>query len=477
MKSFFNFYILIFGTILLGFSCTKDFLNKKPISNLTEENYFSSEVDFNSAVLGSYASFRNIHSGLWVTYLEFRSDNMDVINTSGTIPWSSSNNVWEGVDTKNLWDALFQLISRSNFILKNIHRANFNQELVAQFKGEALFFRGWAYFACVRIFGGIPIIAEDAPISAYYTTPRASIEETYNKAEQDLLESISLLPLSYSAANYGRITQFAAKGIMSRLYLQKTGWPLYDRSSFSKAVPMLKDIVEKSQYGFHPDFKGIFSMQQEKGKEMIITAPFTSNQGMLNANYASTFIPKAKFPGNSALFQVPVRSFFDSFEPGDIRKFVSIDTVFTNISGNVVKQLNINKFFYGLVPSLGFEFDVPVLRFTDVLLMYAEALCGEANDVKPEALNILNMVRNRAGLASLSITDYNTFRTQLFKERRNEFFFEGIRWFDLLRNGDAIDALKIKGKNNVSETWFLFPIPRVEIDKIPDILIQNPGYN
>lgn len=462
---------------MLAISCQKDFLDKKPISNITEENYFVTEDDFNTAVLGIYSSFRTIHAGTLISYTEFRSDNMDIVGTSGIISWASSNNSWDGVDTKNLWDMLFQLISRSNLVLNNIDKADFDPEMIKQYKAETLFFRGWAYFSCAKIFGGVPIVPSDAKIEAYYTTPRATILQTYDQAEKDLLESINGLPGSYNQNNYGRITKFGAEGVLSRLYLQKTGWPLFDNSSFAKAVPLLKDIIDNSQYDFHPNFREIFSMEQEKGKEMIISVPFSLNQGMLNSNYAGSFVPKAEFPGNGPLWSVPVRSFYDSFEPGDIRRDISIDTVFTRSTGAVVKQLNINKFFYGLVPSLGFEFDVPVLRFTDVLLLYAEAICGASNEVKPEALDILNRVRNRADLASLSISDYNAFRTQLFKERRNEFFFEGIRWFDLLRNGDAINALKIKGKTDVTETWFLFPLPKVEIEKTPDILIQNPGYN
>jgi len=121
-----------------------------------------------------------------------------------------------------------------------------------------------------------------------------------------------------------------------------------------------------------------------------------------------------------------------------------------------------------------------LLRYTDVLLMYAEALSEVSGSVQNESISILNQVRNRAGLSSYTssdIPDIATFRKRMLAERRSEFMFEGIRWFDLVRSGTAIETLNALGTNkNANETWLLFPIPPTEIDKMPDLLPQNPGY-
>jgi hypothetical protein len=102
-----------------------------------------------------------------------------------------------------------------------------------------------------------------------------------------------------------------------------------------------------------------------------------------------------------------------------------------------------------------------------------------ANGVPSQSLDILNNVRNRAGLTSLTATNVPNiaaFRLAMEKERRSELMFECVRWFDIVRTGRAVDLLKAIGKN-ANDTWLLFPIPQTEIDKVgKDILPQNPGY-
>ncbi len=144
-------------------------------------------------------------------------------------------------------------------------------------------------------------------------------------------------------------------------------------------------------------------------------------------------------------------------------------------NGASASATNIKKYVVGSGSSICFmstPLNAHVIRYADVLLMYAEALMeiqgGETSSA--EALNYFNMVRLRAGLEPLDFID----RTIMLHERRVEFAFENQRWFDLIRTGKAVELLTLHGKN-IQNHHVLFPIPSAELEINPK-LSQNPGY-
>jgi hypothetical protein len=172
----------------------------------------------------------------------------------------------------------------------------------------------------------------------------------------------------------------------------------------------------------------------------------------------------------------------DSYEEGDIRKGVNIASGYTMLDGLVVNDDTNIKFEYNFDASTNTHgADWPVLRYTDAYLLYAETLAELAGSVPALSLDILNKVRNRAGLPSMTTTevpDIAAFRMALERERHAELMFECARWFDLVRWGRAVDVLRtLPAKVNVNETWLLFPIPQSQIDIVGDKLLpQNPGF-
>ncbi len=175
----------------------------------------------------------------------------------------------------------------------------------------------------------------------------------------------------------------------------------------------------------------------------------------------------------------PSADLVNSYEPGDSRRDVSLATSFVNASGVRVNINFIRK--YADPPTVRYDSDDnwPVLRYADVLLMYAEALNEQGQTAT--ALPFLNRIRRRAGLPERTITTQADMRLALENERRWELAFEGHRWFDLVRTGRALPVLQAKAqaigiRGALSNNNLVFAIPQSQIDINPSRVQQNPGY-
>jgi hypothetical protein len=169
----------------------------------------------------------------------------------------------------------------------------------------------------------------------------------------------------------------------------------------------------------------------------------------------------------------------NAYEAGDLRKGISIGDSVLLVTGNYEKELYGLKFVdftTGVHGDGGINFTA--LRYADVLLMYAEAL--NQNGKQEEALQYLNLVRERVDLVGLSGLSMDELALALEQERRVEFFLEGHRWFDLVRTGKLLPVMNGYFQRNnldfqVEETNLIMPLPLREIDINPN-LGQNPGY-
>jgi starch-binding outer membrane protein, SusD/RagB family len=181
----------------------------------------------------------------------------------------------------------------------------------------------------------------------------------------------------------------------------------------------------------------------------------------------------------------PSQDFINSFEPGDKRKLVTVDTIYRNNLGAYVRRNYVKKFLdsssaASILSSSDWPINYPLLRGEDVMLMYAEAI-NETSGPTAEAIALVNRIRNRAGLANINPTTKADFKLALEKERRSEFGFEGLYWYDLVRTGRALDVMNpwlqanYSGKT-IDQTQLIYPIPRSEMLVKPGLYDQNPGY-
>jgi len=466
MKRYIN--ILVVFVLVLGHtSCSEEFIELNPISSANINSFYKNQNDFEMAIVGVYNVFQSVHSTMWTEYLEFRGDTYTHV---GYTYQEISNNVFLPNTTSTMWNTMYQMISYSNTILARIDAVEMDEAVKMRIKGEAQFFRGYAYFALVRIFGDIPLFTAEISTTEALEIGRTSVKVVYDQIIDDLAKASAALPLE--AAQHGRITRYAAEGELARAYVTMSGFPLKE-NHWSEAKPLLDDIINSQKFEFSPTYQDIFSLENERGKEVILSAKFKIGGIGESTQYQRQFNPTY---GGFPTLETGV---YESYESGDVRRDFNIATEYTTLTGEVLPLLNNTKFDYGYDrPSTESGMDFPVLRYTDVLLLKAEVMTEIAGAVDSESLLILNQVRKRAGLADLTTTeipDQAAFRIAIQKERRSELMFECVRWFDLVRTGTAVEALKAVGLN-ADESWLLFPLPQVEIDKMQGVINQNPGY-
>lgn len=497
MKLVYKTFLLLAVISLTG---CQDFLTVIPDSSYSEAGGYKTQSDFEQAIAGVYAAQQsmyvaNVNATLYPWMM--RSDETSIITPQGQSGYIGG--IERFIDDANngtlasIYSSSYRIINRSNVILDKIDAVTFTDETAKKYiKGEALAFRAYSYWMLGWEFGGVPLIKKVTSVEETKTIARSTQQETFAFAAEDFTAAIALLPsVKWTGKNIGRITKYAAMGIQARMYLFQ--------KDYAKAKPLLEGIISSGLYSMEADYKNCFAESKENGAERLWEIQFMGGQlgegqsfttGMLGGDYSGTLQP---FPGFSSVPLV-LADMATAYESGDLRKDISI---VTGIKWNGVvdtKNYFIRKFHYADVnpPKVNNDWGVnlPVLRYTDVKMMYAEVLNETSYSATGEAMTILNAVRSRAGLlnalTAAQVPDQASFRTAIQKERRIEFAFEGLRWMDLVRWGNAMDVINKKlsdplqdgGTFRMKAHQTIFPIPFDELNRYQDtkVLWQNPGY-
>ena len=297
--------------------------------------------------------------------------------------------------------------------------------------------------------------------------------------------------LDYDDDNVGRASKDAALTMMADILLTLAP----NHQEYYSQVASLCDQVTSLGYNLENcTYAGNFDATINNGPESIFEVQFSGNTeydfwgNNPQSSWLSTFMgPRnSDFVAGSYGWNQPTQEFFDQYEPGDLRKDLTVlYEGCPDFDGKLYKSsysntgYNVRKF---LVPkSISPEYNTNpqnfvVYRYADVLLMKAEALNEQGQTA--QACEPLNIVRKRAGLANIANLTQDAMREKIIHERRMELAFEGHRWFDMIRiqNGDyAINFLRSIGKSRVTKDRLLFPIPQTEMDA-NSLMTQNPGY-
>lgn len=442
-------------------SCSDDFLNLTPTTEASVENFYQSPGDFNLAVVACYSKLQSQMS-YYTDMLEYRSDNLFLnAPTAGTQDRYDIDNFVETPSNgilQSLWANFYNNIFRCNLVLDKIGDKSFDQNLKNQYTGEAKFVRALTYFNLYRAWGGIPVTLKVVSPNEGLKIGRSSVDEIYAVITNDLKDAVNLLPPSYGAADLGRATSNAARALLGKVYLTFGKYP--------EARDVLSEIIGK--YTLQNTPSEVFDINNEMNSEIIFAVRFSKNivgEGHGLWYTTSDLTTTALEPG-----------LINSYEPNDKRK----DLLEYVKSGN---SYVVKKYYDVLNPTTqNAGNDFIILRYADVLLLYAEALNEISFNTDPNsaALFSLNEVRKRAGIDPLSIQDVvnkDGFRKALLEERKKEFPFEGQRWYDLVRlNAVTEEMAKV---NRYPETFRnVYPIPKTELERINNnsVLWQNPGY-
>ena len=475
---------------LLGFSFSScsDFLEQNPQTDLSENDFYKTADDILSAVNGAYSSLQegDIY-GNWDVFGEIPSDNTRN-QRSGSVTTQNEFDQFY-IDTQNsmiasFWKAAYKVINRTNTVLGRIDGIEINAELANRYKLECKFIRALMYFNLVRVYGDVPLVLKEISISESYDILREPKENVYNQIIADLKEAQGL-PVSYSTAEDGRATQGAAKALLADVYMTL--------HKYAEAETILAEIINSGRYSLLENtpgslnidgYKNVFSPVNHNSKEGIFEIQFLKGGYGEGSNYANNFAPENSGTnvvavGGTGGNNIPEMDIYNAYEEGDLRRDFSMSLgYYDNRKNNEwVESRYVCKFMDVPYQNNDASNNYPVIRYADVILMYAEAL--NQNGKTAEACKYLNMTRRRGfgyqttetSPVDLQTTDKAQFALMVEQERRVELAFENHRWFDLIRTGRAVEVMKSKGFS-LNETNLICPIPQKQIDVNPK-LTQN----
>ncbi|WP_292246899.1 RagB/SusD family nutrient uptake outer membrane protein [Mesonia sp.] len=491
-------YILTILSFYL-ISCSSE-LEQTPISEIGSNNFYSSEEDFENAVNGIYSTL-DIYPNMQFYLSEVRSDNMYAVTQTGVRPYEQINNfdltLATNEQVSDNWDNNFVGVFRANTVLDQLNGNVISDETtLSRIEGEAKFLRAFFYFDLVRTYGKVPLMDRVYTPVETLDLGRSSVEDVYQLILSDLQDAINLLPESYPGSQEGKATSWSAKAMLGLVYLTRSG-PTYsiegpglNSGEYSDALSQFNDIINNGPFGFVDDYASIFSYENEGNPEIIFDIQYISGGLGAGGEYQSLTVPngyltvnQAGFPNGEDRKQVST-DLIEDYSEDDVREEFNILEGYTDENGNYlpspfyVKYIDLqfagqDRFDWGL--------NYPVIRYTDILMMKAEAILMGGSGSQADILNDVNMIRDRAGLAPIASVDIDI----LLEEKRREFACESKRWYDLIRTGKVIETINswvpeedVQDRmNTMDENQIIYPVPTDQMTVKEGLYEQNPGYN
>jgi hypothetical protein len=382
MKKILSFIIMV--SVLMRFSCKKDFIEILPASSVTIENLYKTNNDFRDAIIGTYVALRSTYSDIW-QWGDLRGD--DAWIQISNQPNSMAVDLFS-IDSSNpllnsAWANNYTVISRANKILSEIEIADASVITDKdRFVGEAKFLRGLAYFNLVRIFGNVQMITVPVTPSEALETPRTAVATIYSEVIlKDLVDAAAKLPLKCTGTEVGRATNGAARAILGKVYLTLKDYP--------NAEATLKELtIAPYTYSLLPNFNDLFDYtKNEHHSEYIFDIEYEEGLGNCGSPWTNGFMPNntplLNFYGIKGGFNdlFVLLRLIDLFPAGDLRKDVTVQCCgsFTNpVTGEIAifhsstSQSYTRKYITPVATNGDSRANWKVVRYADVLLMYAE---------------------------------------------------------------------------------------------------------
>lgn len=464
-----TYIILICNLFLLG--CSADFLDKAPISNANEENFYNSQKDIETALWSAYNSLYTLYGpeSLPSFYGELMSDNAYSDNAAGRIQdYESFELHTMTIDNElvfNFWNNYYKAIFVVNNIIVNTEKLDFASK--DALIGEAKFLRALYYFDMVRAWGDVPLVLSPLSVADAYAKGRTPKDQVYTQIIEDLTFAVSKLPAKANSRFVGAATQEAANTLLGKVYLTMGDKP--------KATEALLKVYGKFTLVPYAD---LWNLTKKNGASSIFEIQYKGGVSNPYSLYWAMFSPvdNRVVTAWGGGFNQVTDDLWNAYETADPRRDISIQNGYetaNNVHVDVkfpIKWRDTSAPVSGLREASDNNFIV--LRYADVLLMLTEA----TSDPK-----YLNEVRARVGLPAYGAVgypaQYNTVELALEHESQVEFACEFHRWFDLIRTGRAISVIKNSTKNvTITADQLLLPIPFLVINQNPDVITQNEAY-
>lgn len=471
MKKYSIITVVVF---LIGgfFTSCDDFLDRKPISDLTPDTYWKTEKDAYVGVIAAYNTFsRAMAAGIW-DWGEGRSDNFTYYEKDAPDQMELVTNNILIDNTAARWTTLYACIGKANAAIKYIPDISMGLDLKNDYLAEAYALRAWCYFYCIRVWGDVPL----------YTEPVEDVEDGIyrERVSKDVILNQVILP-DLEKAYYGIDKTRGATGS------KRT------RINVATVCALLMDV-----YAWMHNYEMVIQVFEERVNKLGVSnwryLVADGGSGTYSSDWRKMFFESTASETNS---EVWFKVAYDRYGNGTNQaitylarstcKFLVSDKLKSNVYTTNDKRASIQwsgsrltkKFWddgtsFSGTNAVDSDVDLVMYRYPDALLLYAEALNDQGRT--EDALTALNRTHVRAGNTAYTLQSFNSSERLLdaiVAERQKEFVGEGKRWFDLVRTGKW--KTEIDPRFNMTENRLLFPIHRDHL--LQNLtLTQNPSY-
>lgn len=518
--------ILIYSLSIIAFtfsSCNK-FLEEIPSDFVAPINYYTNEKEVFSALAGVYDVLGK--SSTYGRYLFFEYD----ISDQGYTYFSSTQDIgllnYDIGDVKLLetWSTLYEGINRANLLLENIDKAEMPSNLREVYRGEALFLRAYYHFVLTTLWGEVPLRIKAVTDPSDVDLAPSSLRTIYNQIVSDMEIAAEKVNSVSNYSHAGRISKSTVWGILARVNLKMAGHPLQDKSRYAETKKWAKKVIDLGYHRLNPDYSQVFKNHSQKVydlRESIWEVEFAYVSGSQHeegrVGVINGILSSSQTLGASTGSHRAVREYYHIFENNDLRRDWNITNytygstspiTYTYYTGSVGYNRYVAKwrreFEISPVKSVYTSIiNFPLLRYADVLLMYAEADNKLPGSRSSESDDYVNLVRRRAfgklAAGATNVSEYDIpsgldeddFHSVIQAERSKELGYEALRKFDLVRWGNFVLTMQnlanyfsevpltlqpgFRVYQNITAKDTLMAIPRDEMT-VNKLMKQNEGW-
>lgn len=477
-------------------SCSKKFLDTTPTDSYNEANFWTNQDNVLSAVNGIYATLHDFSD--YKLYLDNVTPNS--YNQSGQTQLAQGKQDPGNVDWfSSVWNLNYEGVGRANNLLAHVDAVDMDAAVKSRVKGEAYFLRALFYEELVSLYSGVPLIVDAPNLTEQSDLPRDTREVVVGRILRDLDSAALALPASYAAADKGRATKGAALALKARVLLYE--------SRFAEAAAAATQVTQLG-YSLYPDYRELFTEAHENNQEVIFDVQYSSPDYVHGLNLAldlqlniaplpdlvNSYQMKDGLPASASPLYDPSKP-YDNRDPRLQQTFAIPGYEFKGVIVSDTKYYSTGfgyKKYTTYADSVTYATDLTnsalniiLLRYADVLLMYAEAQ-NEAAGPDASVYDALNQVRARAGMPAIQQgLSQDDLRTAIRLERRVELAGEGLYYNDIRRWRTAETVMNQPAYNSKGaviqvrafnkDRDYLWPIATVTIEQNP-ALEQNPNY-
>ena len=477
MKNIYKTSKIIIAALVMSLASCQD-LTEEPEGFVSPETFYTTVAQGEAALAASMNDLWDYWAGYSYGYGFFVHDDQLL---------GGNLNITEGF-ANQVWDMHYRAIKNINGVIRAVGEGSIKgvpQNDIDGLIGQAKFLRAYNYFMLVRFYGDLPLVTEITPDPVSNPiTSRSPVAEVYSLIESDFKDAIAKLPSKWTGQP-GKPTQGAAKGLLAKVYLTMATAPLNRVANYAKARDLAKEVMDAGTYALVPNVHDVFKLENKYGPEMMWSFNSTSDD---QATDGQIWTPEIMDGWGDASIDPDWSDKWLTESPGEPRQaaYLILEHNGKPYTDFTEQRPFIRKYSLPYITQEAYEtaqstIAIPIIRFADVLLIYAEAANMAEGSPSAAAYEAINKVRRRAfnlplttpdpavDLSGLSPLDFDA---AVIEERNIELCFEFDRWFDLVRKRMLTD---VAGQYlpNVSDNDYLYPIPNYD-SKI--VKSQNPGY-